>query len=187
MAITKNINTRIAVDDCRNKVTYEGLSTDSKPTTNVGTNDEFKELDTGKTYYFNGSAWAEGVGGGGGGGGGTQIVFELDAVDPTDPDMENWVVTTPTDIKLNDMLDLLVQDPASVILVLNVYSSATQKYRVPLRMVSEVIWGDAIITAYFGTTYTFNGNTNLIQTTSLTATGGYVTGFKIEIIPLTTA
>ena len=74
MAITKNINTRIAVDDCRNKVTYEGLSTDSKPTTNVGTNDEFRELDTGKWYYYDGSAWQEGVGGGSSGSNGTVIV-----------------------------------------------------------------------------------------------------------------
>lgn len=78
MAITKNINTRIAVDDCRNKVTYEGLSTDSKPTTNVGTNDEFKELDTGKWYYYDGTAWQEGVGGGSNGGSNSaEITFNI--------------------------------------------------------------------------------------------------------------
>ena len=64
MAITKTWDTSVSVDAERSKVTYEGLSTDSKPTTDVGTNDEFRELDTGKWYYFNGTSWAEGVGGG---------------------------------------------------------------------------------------------------------------------------
>lgn len=44
-----------------------GLSTDAKPTTGVGTNTIFRELDTGKRYYFNGSAWAEIPQSGGGG------------------------------------------------------------------------------------------------------------------------
>ena len=39
-------------------VTYYGKSTDSKPT-DVDTNTKFKELDTGYTYYFNGSTWAK--------------------------------------------------------------------------------------------------------------------------------
>ena len=46
-----------------------GLSTDAKPTTGVDTNTKFRELDTGKRYYFNGSAWAEIPQSGGGGGG----------------------------------------------------------------------------------------------------------------------
>ena len=75
MAITKTWDTSVSVDAERSKVTYEGLSTDSKPTTDVGTNDEFKELDTGKVYYYDGSAWQEGVGSGGGGSGsGTELI-----------------------------------------------------------------------------------------------------------------
>lgn len=34
-----------------------GLSTDSKPTTDVPVNTLFLELDTGNFWYFNGSAW----------------------------------------------------------------------------------------------------------------------------------
>lgn len=45
-----------------NYVELEGLSTDTKPTTGIGVNSKFYELDTGDTYYFNGSAWAK-VGG----------------------------------------------------------------------------------------------------------------------------
>ena len=41
---------------------FEGLSTDNKPTEGVAVNSKFYELDTGDTYYFNGSAWAK-VGG----------------------------------------------------------------------------------------------------------------------------
>ena len=44
-----------------------GQSTDAKPTTGVDTNTKFRELDTGKRYYFNGSAWAEIPQSGGGG------------------------------------------------------------------------------------------------------------------------
>lgn len=40
-----------------------GLSTDSKPTTGISINTLFLELDTGKFYYFTGTAWEE-VGGG---------------------------------------------------------------------------------------------------------------------------
>lgn len=43
-------------------VELEGLSTDSKPTENIGVNSKFYELDTGDTYYFTGEAWAK-VGG----------------------------------------------------------------------------------------------------------------------------
>lgn len=68
MAITKTWDTSVSVDAQRSKVTYEGLSTDSKPTTEVGINDEFRELDTGNVYYFDGSAWVKGASSGGGGG-----------------------------------------------------------------------------------------------------------------------
>lgn len=40
-------------------VELEGLSTDSKPTTNIATNSKFHELDTDDHYYFNGSTWAK--------------------------------------------------------------------------------------------------------------------------------
>ena len=80
MAITKTWDTSVSVDAQRSKVTYEGLSTDSKPTTDVGVNDEFRELDTGKWYYFDGSAWQEGVGGGSSGSGG--VVVKITDLDP---------------------------------------------------------------------------------------------------------
>lgn len=38
---------------------YSGVSTDQKPTENVGVNDVFFELDTGKFYYFDGTEWGE--------------------------------------------------------------------------------------------------------------------------------
>lgn len=41
-----------------NNGTYEGTSEDNKPL-NVPVNTEFYELDTGKTYYFDGEAWQE--------------------------------------------------------------------------------------------------------------------------------
>ena len=43
-------------------VELEGLSTDTKPTEGIGVNSKFYELNTGDTYYFNGTAWAK-VGG----------------------------------------------------------------------------------------------------------------------------
>lgn len=36
---------------------WKGLSTDEKPTNGVAVNDEFKELDTGDKYYFDGEVW----------------------------------------------------------------------------------------------------------------------------------
>lgn len=45
-----------------NYVELEGLSTDTKPTENIGVNSKFYELNTGDTYYFNGTTWAK-VGG----------------------------------------------------------------------------------------------------------------------------
>ena len=44
-----------------------GLSTDIKPTDGIRTNCRFWELDTGKYYYYDGSAWQDAPGGGGGG------------------------------------------------------------------------------------------------------------------------
>jgi hypothetical protein len=38
---------------------YEGLSTDTKPTTNVPANTRFLETDTGNEYRWTGSAWAK--------------------------------------------------------------------------------------------------------------------------------
>lgn len=35
------------------------LSTDTKPTSGIATNSLAQELDTNKTYYFDGSTWAE--------------------------------------------------------------------------------------------------------------------------------
>ena len=48
-----------------------GLSTDSKPT-DAGNGAEFKEINTGDTYYYNeaGATWVKWTGGSGGGGGG---------------------------------------------------------------------------------------------------------------------
>ena len=44
-------------------VELEGTSQDNKPLENIGVNSKFYELDTGDTYYFDGSAWAK-IGGG---------------------------------------------------------------------------------------------------------------------------
>ena len=41
---------------------FMGLSTDDKPTEDVGVNSLFWELDTNDTYYFTGENWAK-VGG----------------------------------------------------------------------------------------------------------------------------
>ncbi len=46
-----------------NYMEFEGLSTDDKPTEDVGVNSKFYELDTGDTYYFDGDNWSK-VGGG---------------------------------------------------------------------------------------------------------------------------
>ena len=45
---------------------YEGLSTDTKPS-DVPVNTEFHELNTDKTYYFDGEEWNEEPSSGGGG------------------------------------------------------------------------------------------------------------------------
>ena len=41
-------------------VELEGVSTDTKPTEDIGVNSKFYELDTGDFYYFDGSAWNKG-------------------------------------------------------------------------------------------------------------------------------
>ena len=38
---------------------FSGLSTDSKPTENIGVNSLFLELNTNKVYYFDGTTWKE--------------------------------------------------------------------------------------------------------------------------------
>ena len=45
--------------DYSEDITYQGLSTYSKPTEGVAINSFFLELDTGDIYYYDGSAWAE--------------------------------------------------------------------------------------------------------------------------------
>ena len=54
----------ITLNDCRqgDEFEFKGLSTDDKPTEDVGVNSLFLELDTGDFYYFTGEAWAK-VGG----------------------------------------------------------------------------------------------------------------------------
>ncbi len=42
-----------------NYVELEGDSQDTKPTDGIGVNSKFYELDTGDTYYFDGSAWVK--------------------------------------------------------------------------------------------------------------------------------
>ena len=56
MAITSKLSR------ATNYVELEGLSTDTKPTENIGINSKFYELDTNDTYYFDGTTWSK-VGG----------------------------------------------------------------------------------------------------------------------------
>lgn len=42
-----------------NYVELEGLSTDDKPTENIGINSKFFELDTKDEYFFNGTTWSK--------------------------------------------------------------------------------------------------------------------------------
>lgn len=71
-----------------------GLSTDQKPT-NVDVNTIFRELDTNKYYYFDGTDWNQIPNSGGGGGGditsanitamtGYEIAEEAEAIETTD-------------------------------------------------------------------------------------------------------
>ena len=55
----------MVTDNLNRQNTYRefvGLSTDNKPTEGVGVNSLFRELDSGKTFYFTGVSWAR-VGG----------------------------------------------------------------------------------------------------------------------------
>ena len=56
MAITSNLSHDTQYME------LEGLSTDEKPTEDVGVNSLFLELDTGDFYYFDGEDWSK-VGG----------------------------------------------------------------------------------------------------------------------------
>lgn len=42
-----------------NYVELEGTSQDTKPLEGIGVNSKFYELDTNKTYYFDGEDWQE--------------------------------------------------------------------------------------------------------------------------------
>ena len=45
--------------DLQGDTTYEGLSTDDKPTKEVPVNALFLELDTGDFYFWNGTEWGK--------------------------------------------------------------------------------------------------------------------------------
>lgn len=45
-----------------NRFDFMGLSTDTKPTSDIAVNSLFLELDSGDVYYYDGSDWAK-VGG----------------------------------------------------------------------------------------------------------------------------
>lgn len=84
-----------------------GLSTDAKPTTGVDTNTIFRELDTGKRYYFNGSAWAEIPHSGGGGGGDvTSVNGKTGAVVLSASDVSAYT-TAETDTLLGGKADIV--------------------------------------------------------------------------------
>lgn len=85
-----------------------GLSTDSKPTTNVDINTIFRELDTNKYYYFGGTTWTEIPNTGGGGGGGfvpteTQLAAINSGVTSTDVEQigtnKNDILTIGTKVQ----------------------------------------------------------------------------------------
>lgn len=80
---------------------YLGLSTDAKPT-EADDNAIFRELDTGKRYYFTGAAWAEIPSSGGGGGGDvTSVNGKTGAVTLTASDVGAYT-TTETDALLGN-------------------------------------------------------------------------------------
>lgn len=80
---------------------YLGLSTDAKPT-EADDNAIFRELDTGKRYYFTGAAWAEIPSSGGGGGGDvTSVNGKTGAVTLTASDVGAYT-TTEADALLAD-------------------------------------------------------------------------------------
>ena len=45
--------------DLEGDMSYQGLSTDVKPTEDVAVNSLFLELDTGDFYYFDGTDWVK--------------------------------------------------------------------------------------------------------------------------------
>lgn len=47
----------MAVREIKSREQYIGLSTDTKPTANVGFGSIFRETDTGTRYEFDGSTW----------------------------------------------------------------------------------------------------------------------------------
>ena len=51
MAITNKLS------HATNYVELEGVNDDDKPTENIGVNSKLYELDTGDTYYFDGTTW----------------------------------------------------------------------------------------------------------------------------------
>lgn len=71
-----------------------GLSTDSKPT-DAGNGAEFKEIDTGDTYYFNeaGSTWVKWTGGSGGGGGSSD--FSIATITVYNPNSNAFYMYVP--------------------------------------------------------------------------------------------
>lgn len=73
-----------------------GLSTDSKPTEGIRTNCRFWELDTGKYYYFDGSAWQDAPGGGGGGGDIDELERRMTAAEGDISDLQAEVVKEVT-------------------------------------------------------------------------------------------
>ncbi|MBQ2428602.1 MAG: hypothetical protein II264_08965, partial [Ruminococcus sp.] len=83
---------------------YLGLSTDAKPT-EADDNAIFRELDTGKRYYFTGAAWAEIPSSGGGGGGDvTSVNGKTGAVTLTASDVGAYT-TAETDALLGGKAD----------------------------------------------------------------------------------
>ena len=105
-----------------------GLSTDTKPTTDIDVNKIFWELDTNKYYYFDGSDWNQMPSSGGGGGGditsanvtamtGYEIAEEAAAIATTDTlneaigKVEYRVDEAETNISsLQDKSDRIVMD-----------------------------------------------------------------------------
>lgn len=73
-----------------------GLSTDIKPTDGIRTNCRFWELDTGKYYYYDGSAWQDAPGGGGGGGDIGELERRMTAAEGDISDLQAEVMSEVT-------------------------------------------------------------------------------------------
>lgn len=92
---------------------YLGLSTDAKPT-EADDNAIFRELDTGKRYYFTGAAWAEiPLSGGGGGGDVTSVNGKTGAVILAASDVGAYT-TTETDALLGDKQNKTLTAPVKI-------------------------------------------------------------------------